>query len=151
MNRNDRRAYDGALARERRTDLRPEPVNWFEDEVAVDFPSVDAVLDQIRHAFFGRDDVAPLSARVVLTAREAFFGTRVPLRVPIRRTCPCCGGRGEVWMDCCPACAGSGDAIGHHDVQLSVPPGVRQGSRFRFSVTPPSAPPTFVEVRISIE
>jgi hypothetical protein len=132
--------------------VRPDPANWFEDDVTVDFPSVNAVLDRIRDAFFGRDDlVLPLPARLVLTPRDAFFGVRVPLRVPVRRTCPTCGGRGEVWMDRCRACEGTGDALGHHEVQLSVPPGVRDGARFRFSVTPPAAPATVVEVRIAIE
>jgi hypothetical protein len=31
-----------------------------------------------------------------------------------------------------------------------VPPRVRQGATFRFSVTPPGSPSTVVEVRISI-
>jgi molecular chaperone DnaJ len=152
-NHEQRRAYDAMLARERCQEAGGvRPADWFADEVGVDFPSVDALLDQIRDAFFGRDEVAPpLSAEILLTPGEAFRGVRVPLRVPIRRTCPACGGRGEVWMDCCARCAGSGNAIAHHEVELVLPAGVRHGTRFRFSVTPPYAPSTFVEVRIAIQ
>jgi hypothetical protein len=35
-------------------------------------------------------------------------------------------------------------------MRLRVPAGVREGTRFRFSVAPQGAPETFVEVRITI-
>ena len=35
-----------------------------------------------------------------------------------------------------------------HQLQLVVPPGVRDGTCLRFEVTPPYAPATWVEVRI---
>jgi hypothetical protein len=35
-------------------------------------------------------------------------------------------------------------------MHLRMPPRVREGSRFRFSVTPPGAPETVVDVRVSI-
>jgi hypothetical protein len=37
-----------------------------------------------------------------------------------------------------------------HELRLRVPAGVREGARFRFSVMPPGAPHTLVEVRVSI-
>jgi len=37
-----------------------------------------------------------------------------------------------------------------HERKLRVPAGVREGARFRFSVMPPGAPYTLVEVRVSI-
>jgi hypothetical protein len=37
-----------------------------------------------------------------------------------------------------------------HELKLRVPAGVREGARFRFSVMPPGAPYTLVEVRVSI-
>ena len=142
-----RRRYDATLMA--RT---PEAGGaWFADEVAIDFPSVSSVLDRMRDAFFtaGGPPVT-LSAEMTLTAREAFAGVTVPFDVPLRRTCPRCGGRGEVWSDWCALCAGVGEVAAAHPVHVHVPPGVREGSTFRFSVTPPGAPSTVVEVRISI-
>ncbi len=71
--------------------------DWMGDEVAIDFPSVSSLLDRMRHSFFGGPRESPLSAEIVLTPQEAFWGALVPLHVPLRRTCPRCGGRGEVW------------------------------------------------------
>jgi molecular chaperone DnaJ len=123
---------------------------WFADEVAIDFPSVASVLDRMREAFFGAEQAVTLSAQLVLSPREAFDGVTVPLQVPLRRTCLRCGGRGEVWADWCVGCGGLGEVSAAHAMQVSVPPGTREGTRFRFSVTPPGAPPTLVEVRITI-
>jgi hypothetical protein len=35
-------------------------------------------------------------------------------------------------------------------MQLRVPAGVQEGARFRFTIVPSGAPPTLVEVRVSI-
>lgn len=145
-----RRQYDARL-----TERAPAPANaartdWFADEIVIDFPSVSSVLDSMRHAFFAAEPAATLSADLVLTPGEAFDGVTVPLAVPLRRTCIPCGGRGEVWTDWCAACAGLGEVSAVQSLRVRVPPRVREGARFRFSVTPPDAPPTVVEVRISI-
>jgi DnaJ-class molecular chaperone len=124
--------------------------DWFSDEIAIDFPSVASVLDRMRDAFFGAEAAVTLRAPMVLSAREAFDGLTVPLDVPLRRTCPRCGGRGEVWNEWCPQCAGIGEVSAAHSLRVRVPAGVRDGARFRFSVTPPGSPSTVVEVRISI-
>jgi molecular chaperone DnaJ len=123
---------------------------WFADEVAIDFPSVASVLDRMRDAFFGGAPAATLSAQLELTAREAFEGATIPLDVPLRRTCLRCGGRGEVWTEWCVSCRGLGDVSTAHSLLVRVPAGVHDGARFRFSITPPGAPPTVVEIRISI-
>jgi molecular chaperone DnaJ len=138
-----RHAYDGRLAAAGRTD-------WLADEVAIDFPSVASVLDRMRDSFFGGSRAAALSAEIVVTPQEAFWGALVPLHVPLRRTCPRCGGRGEVWTEWCDACVGAGEVSARHEMRLRVPAGVREGTRFRFSVSPQGAPQTLVEVRITI-
>jgi DnaJ-class molecular chaperone len=89
-------------------------------------------------------------AEIRLTIREALSGARVPIHIPFSTTCAQCGGRGEIWMEPCRACGGSGASAAHQAVRVTVPPGVRDGARFRFSVTPPSASPISVEVRIAI-
>jgi len=122
----------------------------FADEVAIDFPSVSALLDRMRHSFFGVSGLEDLSAEIVLTPLEAIEGTNIPIGIPVRQTCPGCGGRGETWQEWCDACGGCGDLRAFHDVELRVPAGVRGGERIRFSVMPPGAPLTRVDVVISI-
>lgn len=142
-----RQSYDARLANDTSAAGRAD---WLADEVAIDFPSVSSVLDRMRHSFFGPSAAAGLSAEIVLTPQEAFWGTSVPLDVPLRRTCPRCGGRGEIWEEWCAACGGGGEVSLRHEMQLRVPAGVHEGARFRFTVVPSGAPPTLVEVRVSI-
>ncbi len=125
--------------------------NGLDDEIAIDFPSIDDALDRMRAAFFGRVNAPPLvTAEICLTPREAFFGAVVPLRVPVRTVCRECGGRGEIWREPCAACGGTGEVIGSHDIRLEVPAGVGDGATVRIGVTPRAAPPTLVDVRITI-
>ena len=121
-----------------------------DDEVSIDFPSVANVLDRMRDSFFGAGHTTSLSTEIVVTPREAFDGVNVPLDVPLRRTCPCCGGRGETWAEWCATCGGLGEVAARHEMRVRVPAGVREGAVFRFSVTPPNAPATVVEVRVLI-
>lgn len=137
-----RRSYDARLAPRGRAD-------WM-DEIDIDFPCVSTLLDRMRESFFSGAREASLSAEVVLSPQEAFWGTLVPLDVPLRHTCPRCGGRGEVWTEWCHSCGGLGEVSAVHAMRLRVPAGVREGARFRFSVAPTGAPQTSVEVRIRI-
>jgi molecular chaperone DnaJ len=146
-----RRSYDAEVrASSTRRDAWVFSVDPMTDEVAIDFPSVARVLDRMRHDFFGAGPSVTLSAEIVVTPREAFYGVTVPLEVPLRRTCPRCGGRGETWSEWCVSCCGLGEVPTAHEMRVRVPAGVREGSTFRFSVTPPGAPSTVVEVRVSI-
>jgi molecular chaperone DnaJ len=140
-----RRSYDMALIQS--VSGRGD---WLADEIAIDFPSVSSVLDRMRSSFFGAPVPAGLSAEVELTPEEAFWGASVPLDIPLRQTCTDCGGRGEVWEQWCSTCGGDGEVSAAHALRLRVPAGVRAGTRFRFSVTPPGAIPTTVEVRITV-
>lgn len=124
--------------------------DWFADEIAIDFPSVSGLLDRMRHAFFGASQGVQLSAEITLTPHEAFWGTTVPLDVPLRRTCLRCGGRGETWDGWCVECEGEGEEVVPQGLRLRIPPGVREGSRYRFWVTPPGGPHTALEIRITI-
>jgi molecular chaperone DnaJ len=141
-----RRSYDATLHEA----TGPARADWMTDEVDIDFPSVASVLDRMRHSFFGPGVETELSAEVELTPEEAFWGVLVPLDIPLRQTCHACGGRGEVWEQGCPSCAGGGVVAGFHPLRLRVPAGVRPGDRFRFSIIPAGAAPTLVEVRISV-
>lgn len=122
----------------------------FADEVDIDFPSVSALVDRMRSSFFGPSP-DPVAAEVRLTPRQATNGVRVPVDVSLPHTCPICGGRGEIWLDPCGACAGSGAGLLPHQLQLVVPPGVRDGTCLWFDVAPAYAAPRQVQVRISIQ
>lgn len=127
------------------------PHDCFADEIAIDFPSVGPVVERMRDAFLGERPRADLlTTELHLSTREASDGLEVPLDVPIRGTCPICGGRGESWTERCDPCCGTGESLFHHSVRLSVPAGVADGARFRFSVTSPHAASVRVEVRVAI-
>ena len=78
---------------------------WFDDEVAIDFPSLHAAVERMRACFVAAstesDHSRRLSAELHLSPREAFYGVTVPLDVPVRKFCGACGGRGEIWSDPC--------------------------------------------------
>ena len=151
-----RRLYRKTSMSDRRgiaENVRTHRDDWMSDEVVVDFPSMVGVAARMRAAFFGADadeSHAMHTAEVSLTAREADEGVHVPFDLPVRHTCPVCGGRGELWTETCGVCSGTGAGVLSHHLQIRVPPGVRHGSRLRFSVTPPFAAETHVEVRIAI-
>jgi hypothetical protein len=123
----------------------------FADEIAIDFPSVDPVVERMRDAFLGeREDDGCIRADLVLSSREASRGLVVPVEVPMRGTCQQCGGRGETWMERCEGCAGTGGLLVRRVVQVTVPPRVVEGTAVRFRVCSPDAPPVRVELRIAI-
>lgn len=147
-----RRSYDQDLATRRQPLAAAEHRAWFADEIAIDFPSISEVVDRIRHAFFGAEEgtEGALSAEILLSRREAVDGVTVPLEVPVRSTCPLCGGRGESWMEPCRGCGGTGDWHLPHRVRLSVPAGVADGARFHFTINTPDTSPTHIEVRVAV-
>jgi hypothetical protein len=136
------------------TGERDRSHDCFEDEVAIDFPSVGHIIERVRQSFLGGapdgEGVETHTADVSLSTRDAWRGAIVPIELPLRGMCQACGGRGEVWTETCAACCGSGDALVRHPVRLSVPPGIADGARLRFRVRPRDAAPFRVEVRVVI-
>jgi len=123
----------------------------FADEIAIDFPSVGHVVDRMRDAFLGeRADADVVATEVSLSREEAWRGLVVPLDVPIRGLCPCCGGRGETWTERCDRCCGTGASLFLRSVRLAVPARVVDGARFRFRISSPDAASVRVEVRVAI-
>jgi hypothetical protein len=122
----------------------------FADEVVVDFPSVAPALDRIRRAFLSDDRPALLVASVHVTARDADIGVTLPITVPVQCTCSGCGGRGESWTDLCAVCAGSGSELRSHQLQVTVPAGIEDGTLVHFAITPPHHPTTRIELRIDV-
>ena len=130
---------------------RVVPRGCFADEIAIDFPSVEQIVPHVRDRFLGvHADADTLLTEVSVSRSEASRGTVVPVEVPLRSTCPICGGRGETWAEPCTACRGTGDWLVHHPVRVSVPAGVAHGARLRFRVSSPIAAPLRVEVRVAV-
>lgn len=122
----------------------------FADEIAIDFPSVRPAVERMRDAFLGERDGDLVRAEVSLSPREAMDGRVVPLQLPVRITCPHCGGRGETWTEPCSLCHGTGDSQFYQHVRFSVPPRVADGAFVRFRVTSPDRSSVRVEVRIVV-
>lgn len=122
------------------------------NEVAGGFPSMLRIAPRIVRAFLDAPEKTRDThwKRVELTPREALQGARIPVELSVRPTCPMCGGRGETWAGPCGVCVGTGSGEVSHRLELSVPPGVRHGTRLGFSVTPSYAPETHVELHIAI-
>src|SRR5215203_3945131 len=93
----------------------------FADEVVVDFPSVAPAVDRVRSAFLGSERAEAYRATIQLSGREAVDGVTCPLAVPVRCTCPGCGGRGESWTERCLRCSGTGIELLEHRLQVTLP------------------------------
>ena len=117
----------------------------FADEIAIDFPSVGNVVDRMRTAFLGEQaDAGVLRAEVSLSQREALAGHVVSLKVPVRITCPNCGGRGETWTELCALCRGTGESLFHQALRVA------DGACVRFRLKSPDASSIRVELRVAI-
>jgi hypothetical protein len=125
-------------------------VSCFADEVIIDFPSVAPAIDRIRRAFLADEHPTTFSAAIQVPRRDAVLGATVPLEVPVRCTCTCCGGRGESWAESCARCQGNGSELMRHLLRVTVPAGVPDGARFSFTVTPRHSPPTRVELLVEL-
>jgi hypothetical protein len=125
------------------------PGQCFADEIAIDFPAVGHLVERERDAFLGEQPEI-LTTEVSLSSRDAVLGVVVGLDVPLRGTCPACGGRGEVWAEPCGECLGAGAALVRRPVRVPLPPGAADGARFRFRVSAPDAPSVRIEVRVAI-
>ena len=123
----------------------------FADEVAIDFPSSTAAIEFFRRDRGEPDDVVrSTSAEITISAGQAGTGAWVPLDLTVARTCACCGGRGETWSEPCEPCAVEGRQIYPQRLTVAVPPGVADGARFSFSVSPARGPRTRVDVRVAV-
>ena len=71
------------------------------------------------------------------------------------RTCPTCGGRGQIIEDPCPACRGSGTVRKNQTLRVKVPAGIESGTDIILSgmgnAGPNGAPPGDLYVRINVK
>ena len=122
-------------------------------EIPLGFPSMSPLVPRVVHAFLGpaAGDRPTHSAEISVTSRQARDGAHVPVTLRVRPTCPVCGGRGETWAEPCGVCQGTGSGVMSHQVQLSIPPGVRDGARLRFCIRAPFSADANVELRVAVQ
>ena len=108
----------------------------FSDEIAIDFPSVgrSSIACATRSSASREAKATSHDRRVVVDARRRGRPHR-SARSSHSRHCPDCGGRGESWTEPCDGCCGTGEPCSSTRSAFTLPPGVADGSRFRFRVT----------------
>ncbi len=74
-----------------------------------------------------------LEVAATVTLDEAAIGTRRRLTVRAPELCDLCGGDGVVRGAMCPRCNGTGQSSGTKELEVTIPKGVRTGSRVRIS------------------
>lgn len=74
-----------------------------------------------------------LEAPTTITMEEAAAGTQRRLSVRVPETCSLCKGSGEVRGGMCPRCDGRGTTPANKELEVTIPKGVRTGSRVRVS------------------
>jgi DnaJ-class molecular chaperone len=147
---------DAGAEEVRRASRRLSDGESFNDDIAIDFPSASRVADRIRASFM-QDEASvtagQLVAEISLSRDEARQGGDVPLMLPMRRLCPSCGGRGEVWLDACAPCAATGELVTSRRIVVTLPAGTEDGAHFRFAL--PARPSegsraTSIEIRVAV-
>lgn len=74
--------------------------------------------------------------QILLEPEEAALGGQVSLRAPLLQSCPLCRGRGGSLFWDCDLCSGQGRILRELPLQLTIPPGVRSGTRQRLPLGP---------------
>jgi len=73
----------------------------------------------------------------------------------MQRTCPACGGRGQIIEDPCPSCRGTGTVRKNQTLRVKVPAGIESGTDIILSgmgnAGPNGAPPGDLYVRINVK
>jgi curved DNA-binding protein len=74
-----------------------------------------------------------VEAEVPITLEEAHRGTRRSLTLETDEPCPECGGTGTKDGKRCPVCHGRGTRPGQKTLEVTIPPGVRDGAVLRLA------------------
>jgi molecular chaperone DnaJ len=75
-----------------------------------------------------------LYVELILEPGEAREGGLFPLKVPVEQPCRECSGRGYISELACPACRAKGRVVEYHQIEVSVPPNVTDGTEARLSL-----------------
>ncbi|MFC2021055.1 DnaJ C-terminal domain-containing protein [Chloroflexota bacterium] len=77
----------------------------------------------------GQDLEYPLE----VTLEEAYHGASRILNMQSEQACPSCSGSGRIQNAICSVCRGSGATAGTKQLEVKIPPGVKNGSRVRIA------------------
>lgn len=77
----------------------------------------------------GRDIEYPLP----VSLEEAFHGAERRLSMDSQQACPSCSGTGRIQNALCSICSGTGAVAGQKQLEVKIPPGVKDGSRVRIA------------------
>lgn len=99
--------------------------SMFGEDVKRDFGGRPGSHPRYRHR--GADARAELQ----LELSDALAGGKRSFKVPVRASCPTCGGTGFVQSHVCPTCGGVGQVQRTKTVELKIPDGVRDGLELR--------------------
>ncbi|MFC1984920.1 DnaJ C-terminal domain-containing protein [Chloroflexota bacterium] len=72
-----------------------------------------------------------INYQVEVTLEEAFNGTKRLLSLESEEPCPTCGGTGRIQNAMCSTCRGTGVVARRRQLEVKIPPGVKNGSRVR--------------------
>jgi molecular chaperone DnaJ len=92
-----------------------------------------------------------LYVELLLAPSEASAGGMIPLRVPVERRCPDCSGVHIPGALICQTCQGRGRVLSYHAIEVSVPPGVVEGTRVKLSLRDVGLPESDLNVLVTIE
>jgi molecular chaperone DnaJ/curved DNA-binding protein len=68
---------------------------------------------------------------VEVPLREAFTGTTRTFEIQVPEVCPTCRGTGVSGGQICPTCEGTGSISHGSRIEVTIPPGIREGQRVR--------------------
>jgi molecular chaperone DnaJ len=110
-----------------------------EEETDGLFSRVDEFFDGWVPGLFSRTGLKAthrknLYVELILDHNEAVAGGLFPLHVPTEQACFTCRGRGSMDGISCATCHGRGRSVSYHDIEVSVPPGVTDGTEARISL-----------------
>ncbi|MCX8043960.1 MAG: DnaJ domain-containing protein [Desulfobacterota bacterium] len=147
-----KRAHDRAMAYRRSTQPFKAPV---EDLVEWYAQGTAAVEDVAAPVFSSNEQDSKrdthLAVEIILSPREAAEGGRFPLIVPIQKPCPRCRGAGILGACVCVSCKGRGSLQYERTVMVNIPPHIRSGAEFMFSLEDIGLPKVVVHATVYVD
>jgi len=92
-----------------------------------------------------------LYVELVLAPSEARAGGMIPLKIPVQRRCEDCAGVKAAGQVACASCEGKGYVLDYHPIEISVPPGVTDGTRVKISLSDVDLPQADLHVLVTVE